>query len=763
MKLKKKLLKITSLFLTVAMIGTFTNNFNKSEQVFAAEKVNVSINPFNKSPFNDGVFQGWGSSLCWWANRIGYSDTLAEKAAIAFYNKDKGLGLNISRYNIGGGDDPTHDHITRTDSNMPGFMYFDQATQSYKYNWNADQNQINVLQHILKQIDEEPIVEAFSNSPPYFMTNSGCTSGAIDASKNNLKDNMYPDFAEYLANVSLHFKNNLGITFQSISPMNEPYTNYWGAYSKKQEGCHFDQGTPESNILVYLGKALEAKGLQDIIISGTDETSIDTQISSYKALGPTAKSYVKRIDTHTYSGSKRSELKQLAQDNNVNLWMSEVDGGGTAGTNAGEMGAGLWLSQRILDDMNGMMPTAWILWQLIDNHISTDGYDGKKDTGMPNTAGGYWGVAVANHDTEEIILTKKYYAFGQFTKYIRPGYILLNSSANTLVAYDKANNKLVIVATNTTGSDLNYNFDLSAFGSAGTSVDVIRTSGDLQNGENWAKLPSITPSATNFETTLKPNSVTTYIVNNIGDKIVALDEVKLSSTMISGSAPWNNTSNDVSKLIDGSTTTFFDGVGDGWAQIDLGKNYNLQALGFAPRSGYEYRCVDAYISVSKDGQNWSKVYTINYKPYDGINYIYKNNFSVPIEEVRYIKYNVPSGKPTNQYNSENVYCCNLSELKVYGNEAVSTTTTVTSQTTTTTTTSTTTSTSIDQIIYGDFNKDTKVDNSDLVSLSQHLIGENILTGDRLLAADLTSDGSVDVADLALLKQYIMGDKVKLGQ
>lgn len=170
MKLKKKLLKITSLFLTVAMIGTFTNNFNKSEQVFAAEKVNVSINPFNKSPFNDGVFQGWGSSLCWWANRIGYSDTLAEKAAIAFYNKDKGLGLNISRYNIGGGDDPTHDHITRTDSNMPGFMYFDEATQSYKYNWDADHNQINVLQHILKQVDEEPIVEAFSNSPPYFMT-----------------------------------------------------------------------------------------------------------------------------------------------------------------------------------------------------------------------------------------------------------------------------------------------------------------------------------------------------------------------------------------------------------------------------------------------------------------------------------------------------------------------------------------------------------------------------------------------------------------
>ena len=75
----------------------------------------------NGSPFNGGVFEGWGTSLCWWANRIGYSDKLTDAAADAFFDPDKGLGLNIVRYNIGGGDDPSHRHITRSDSNMPGF------------------------------------------------------------------------------------------------------------------------------------------------------------------------------------------------------------------------------------------------------------------------------------------------------------------------------------------------------------------------------------------------------------------------------------------------------------------------------------------------------------------------------------------------------------------------------------------------------------------------------------------------------------------
>ena len=127
----------------------------------------VTLDPRNTSEFNGGVFQGWGTSLCWWANRIGYSDVLSRLAADAFCSPESGLGLNILRYNIGGGDDPSHNHIFRTDSMMPGFWKnpaYDESSGTYtwEYDWSQDANQRNVLSACL-QAGEDMIVEAFSN------------------------------------------------------------------------------------------------------------------------------------------------------------------------------------------------------------------------------------------------------------------------------------------------------------------------------------------------------------------------------------------------------------------------------------------------------------------------------------------------------------------------------------------------------------------------------------------------------------------------
>ena len=75
------------------------------------------------------------------------------------------------------------------------------------------------------------------------------------------------------------------------------------------------------------------------------------------------------------------------------------------------MGATLWFANRIILDLNGLRPSSWIIWQVIDNHICKDGYDGKQDSGMVDLNSGYWDVAVEAHDNSDIILTQKYYAF----------------------------------------------------------------------------------------------------------------------------------------------------------------------------------------------------------------------------------------------------------------------------------------------------------------------------------------------------------------
>lgn len=621
----------------------------------------VVISPLNKYEINDGVFEGWGTSLCWWANRLGYSDTLAQQSADLFFGDD-GLRMNIARFNIGGGDDPTHTHITRTDSNMPGYTVYNNGNVTY--DWNADFNQRNVLQRAIKAAGDDMIVEMFSNSPPYYMTNSGCSSGSVGAWDNNLKNDYYDDFAEYLAEVSYHYKNEWGVDIQSITAMNEPYTNFWGAGSNKQEGCHFDQGESQSRIITELQKSMEARGMGDVIISGTDETSIDTQISSYNALSADAKKAVGRIDTHTYSGSKRSELKETAIAAGKNLWMSEVDGGAVAGTNAGEMGAALWLAERIAIDCNNLNCSAWVLWQAIDNHISSVGYNGNKDKGMVDVNGGYWGLAVADHDKNNIILTKKYYAFGQYSRYIRPGMTMLKSSDRTMAAYDKENDRLVIVAVNTSGSSADYTFDLSSFSAVGDRAQAIRTS----NSENWKDIGDISVSGGSFKASVAANSVTTYIIDGVKGSTSLENKIELSSDMLSGTNSWNNTaSTSYEKAFDGNTSTYFDGVGGGWVRADLGGLYDISAIGYCPRNGYEYRMTDGMFQFSEDGESWSTAYTVPNKPSYGMNYI--TNFAGG-NTARYVRFKVPDGAPTNEYNKDNVYCCNIAEIEIYGTPAI---------------------------------------------------------------------------------------------
>lgn len=716
-----KLFKRSVALLAAAAVGVcFSGASAETYEPYVSADSVVTVSPLSTYSINNGEFEGWGTSLCWWANRVGYSNVLTDKAAELFFG-DTGLRMNIARFNIGGGDDPSHDHITRTDSNMPGYTKYENG--KIVYDWSADASQRNVLMKAIEAGGDDFIVEMFSNSPPYYMTKSGCSTGNTSAGSNNLKDDFYDDFADYMAEVCKHYRDVWGVDIQSVEPMNEPYTDYWGAYSKKQEGCHFDSGNSESKMITEMQRAMLQRGMGDVLISGTDETGIDVQINTYKALSDQAKNALSRIDTHTYGGSKRGELQALALSEGKNLWMSEVDGSGTLGSNAGEMGSALWLAKRMIDDCNGLGCSAWILWQAIDNHISSQGYNGKRDSGMPDITKGFWGLAVADHDRNDIILTKKYYAFGQFSRYIRPGAVMLNSSGNTLAAYDRENEQLVIVAVNTSGSSTGTTFDLSQFDSTGSSAQVIRTSGDVRTGENWAQLAPVSVSGKSMNVSLAPNSVTTFIIDNVKSSFNDLNEIKLDASMVTGSEPWKNSSDDCTKVVDGNNATFFDGVGNGWVQIDLGKVRRVDAVSFVPRAGYEYRAADGIFEVSADGVNWKRIKQIGSVPTFAVNYITDmggNNM------IRYVKYYVPDGKPENGVNKDSVYCCNIAEIRIYGPDGP---------------------------VKGDLNEDGSVSAADMIIFIQHLTGR--IYNDKIKYADMNEDGLINIADLILLKSEIL--------
>lgn len=466
------------------------------------------------TPPKDGrIWEGWGTSLCWWANRLGYSDALTQQAADLFFSED-GLHFNIMRYNIGGGDDPSHHHITRTDSAVPGWLTHDAASGAYVYDIHADSRQLNVLTHAFQAAGENAIVEVFANSAPYFMTVSGCTSGALRAQEDNLRKDAYADFAEYLATVAGHIEQDYGIPVTSLSPMNEPNTDYWQAMSPKQEGCHISPGENQSALIIATADALHTHGLDHILVAASDETSPEKQSKEYKSYSPQAKAALGRINTHTYNEKGRAQLGRLAREEGLELWMSEVDGDGTAGKNAGEMGAALWLGKKIIADITLLSPSAWVMWQVVDNHISTKGFAGNKDFGMVDLQAGYWGAAVADHDRETIVLTQKYYGLGQFTRYIRPGSTLIPCGSEALAAHHPDNQTLTLVLLNTSAREQERSVDLSAFSRLGDHARVIRTSGSMETGEHWTELENLPVSPSGLRISLAPNSITTLLISD---------------------------------------------------------------------------------------------------------------------------------------------------------------------------------------------------------------------------------------------------------
>ncbi len=462
----------------------------------------------NPSKSNNGLFQGWGTSLCWWANRLGYSPALTEKCAELFFS-EKGLNLNIMRYNIGGGDNPQHKHIKRTDSIVPGWMKYDKKNNEYIYDYNADVNQLNVLKACYNTA-KHPLVEVFSNSPPYFMTISGCSSGGKDPNQNNLRSECIKDFAEYLAHVTDYIHSTLNIKVHSLSPMNEPNTDYWHYLNEKQEGCHFDPGESQNEILLATYTAIKKYKLNKTLLTASDETSTDKALLSYKMYAPEVKALLTRINTHTYGTEKMKDLSELLNKENKSIWMSESDWGGVSGENADEMGAGLWLAEKIIKDINALSPSAWVLWQTIDYHKSKNEYMGNMDFGIPDTNMGYWGLAFADHDTEEIILTQKYYCMGQFTKYINYGDTIYHIDENMLCAANEKEVKLV--AVNTKAADLPLKLDLTGTYKTFASYKTFRTSGTIKNGEHWTETPFIKVKNNIIDVILKGNSVTTFII-----------------------------------------------------------------------------------------------------------------------------------------------------------------------------------------------------------------------------------------------------------
>ncbi|MCW6010510.1 hypothetical protein K1W54_39075 [Micromonospora sp. CPCC 205371] len=403
----------------------------------------IAINP----AADYGVWEGWGTSLAWWANVFGDRDDFADiwfTTKSVTYNGTAlpGLGMNIARYNLGACSWNSVEGATMVASpNIPRFKQIEgfwldwrnEDPASSAWNWNVDAKQRAAL---TKAVQRGAMAELFANSPMWWMCLNHNPSGAANGGL-NLQSWNHRQHAHHLAATARRARDNWGVTFRTVDPFNEPSANWWTA-TGTQEGCHIDPTTQRS-VLAHLRTELDRQGLGGIMISASDESLYDQAVSTWNSFDATTRGLVRQINVHGYQGSGgRPGLPY-----NPGRGAGEVLPGAAARDNDG---TGITTARNLCLDWRWLHPTAWCYWQVMDPSSN-------------------WAAIAYDFNTlRPGAVTPKYYVLAQFTRHIRPGMRIIDTGVGYAAAgYDPAARRLVIVAVNT-GAAQTLTFDLTRFG-----------------------------------------------------------------------------------------------------------------------------------------------------------------------------------------------------------------------------------------------------------------------------------------------------------
>ncbi|WP_166844005.1 RICIN domain-containing protein [Isoptericola sp. BMS4] len=501
-----------------------------SPQAVAAEADDGGTVTVRPDPSYAGEpFEGWGTSLVWFANATGdYPDEIRNRLADMVFG-DEGLNLNIARYNVGGGNAPDVPDYLRAGGAVDGWWKAPEGTTRDDVDWwdpanpdhwddDADATQRWWVDRIKDDITHW---ETFSNSPPWFMTESGYVSGNFDAGTDQLKAESVQDFARYMVGVTERLEDAHGIDVDTIDPFNEPNTDYWGTQlgdegnptGGRQEGAHIG---PELQQQVIPALAAELAGsTTDAVVSAMDETNPGRFATNWNAYSDGVRDLVSQLNVHTYGTGQRTTVRDIAKGEDKPLWMSEVGGSwSSTGQDFESMESGLGSAQHIVDDLRELEPSAWVFWQPVED------YDNMAPGGE-SPEGGNWGeiqipFSCTAQDTLEtcpIYTNTKYWITQNFTHYIAPGDRLIGvDDASSTAAVSAAGDGAAVVHVNDDTASRDVTLDLSGFAdTAGATVTPVVTSADgyLVEGD------PVAVSGASATLTVPAESVTTFVVDGV--------------------------------------------------------------------------------------------------------------------------------------------------------------------------------------------------------------------------------------------------------
>lgn len=423
--------------------------------------------------------ESFGASGAWWSQDVGgWSETndngteLREEIATLLFDSENGIGLTAYRYNVGGGtadSGASFDGITDVWRRAESF-----EVEPGVYDWTKDENAVWFLTKA-KDMGVEEIV-FFCNSPIERLTKNGKGFGDAtdgDESTSNLPRENYRAFSEYVMDVVEHFVSE-GYPVKYISPINEPQWEWTGG----QEGCHYEPEEMVEFLNVFLD-VMEERNIEDVELSAPELGEWgNTSYPYYEALfaDERLKASIKTLDVHSYwsdSSSKEQFLNWLNGKgiNDIELKMSEwcemVNGKDTT------MDSAINLALEINTDMTKLNVTSWQYWIAVSCYNYRDG------------------LIYVNKSTKDVWETKRLWAMGNYSRFVRPGYTRVECSVDSSLlpvsAYkgtdENGKENLVIVAVNGMVGD--YSLDITSLeGWSGGSVYVTDSNHSLEKTQD---------------------------------------------------------------------------------------------------------------------------------------------------------------------------------------------------------------------------------------------------------------------------------------
>ncbi len=368
-------------------------------------KINLSAVP-------NQTVTGFGTSACWWAQMI---DDESERQYLAkeLFSQE-GLGLNIYRYNVGGGVNPAHNRIGNRSRQTESFLYYNEESGRFEYDFTRDANAQAMLFAALSYGCVDTVI-LFANSPHYSMTVNGETAGSESGGVTNLDESRYQDFVDYFLTITEYFLSR-GVPVKYISPVNEPQWD-WGGDWVGQEGCHYSAGQVVK-LMELFARGIAERGLNVKLqapesgqIGANDTPYVDALLAS-----ETAMAQIGSLAYHSYWTDTNVENKLTFGIRRCRtLGRYPVDMTEWCELpcrhDVEDVEAALIMARVIANDFNLARCNSWSSWVAV-NEGGTDSEGRRLSDGLFYTAGSDYGT---------VKKTARYAALAHFAKFVPAG------------------------------------------------------------------------------------------------------------------------------------------------------------------------------------------------------------------------------------------------------------------------------------------------------------------------------------------------------